>query len=84
MRGKIAEDLVASPVAEGGHSSLDVGRPCFVVRLGNPWHKTILIERRTKSKTRSLDDTLSIFDNSFHSLFVVVVGLVLGSHTLGA
>jgi hypothetical protein len=45
------------------------------VRLGNPGHRTILIERRAKSKSRSLDDTLSIFDNSFHSLFVVVVGL---------
>jgi hypothetical protein len=77
VRGKIAEDFVACPVAERGHSSLDVGRPCFVVWLGNPGHRTILIEGRAKSKSRSLDDTLSIFDNSFHSLFVVVVGRFL-------
>lgn len=49
------------------------------MRLGNPGHGTILIERPQKSKTRSVDDILIIFDNSLHSLVVVVVGLIVAA-----
>lgn len=49
--------LVSGPVAECGHSCLDIGRPSVVVRLRNPWHGSILTEHHEKSKKRTLDDT---------------------------
>lgn len=71
---QIAQDLIAGPVAKGRDGSFDVGRPRGVVRLRNPGHATILTERQAKSKTRNLDDTLTILDNSLHILRVVVFG----------
>lgn len=81
VRRKVSEDLVAGPVAKGRDSGLDVGGPFVVVRLGNPGHVTILIERAQKSKTRSLDDTLFIFDNSLHSLLAFAVRADCRGHT---
>lgn len=74
VRGKVAQDLVARPVAKSRDSSLDVGGPGVILRLSNPWHGSILTEHVPKSKTRSLDDTLIIVDNSLHSftLFLAV------------
>jgi hypothetical protein len=81
VRRKIAENLVSRPVAKGRNGGFDVGGPRFVVGPGNPRHATILTERFQKSKTRSLDDTLSIFDNSLCSLCVVVVDARGHSHS---
>lgn len=44
------------------------------MRLRNLWHGTILIYSSKKSKTRPLDDTLIILENSLHSLITFVVG----------
>ena len=49
------------------------------MRLGNPWHGTILIYSSKKSKTRHLDDTLIILENSLHSLIAFVVGRSLAA-----
>ena len=81
MRGKVAEDLIPGPVAKRRNGCLDVGGPGDVVRLRNPWHATILTERPQIRKTRSLDATLIIFDNSLYSLLVVVVGPCCGCHS---
>lgn len=67
---KIPKDLVPRPIAKSRHGSLNVGRPCVVVRLSDPWHGTIVAELTQKSKNSTLDDTLIIFDNIFHSLFM--------------
>lgn len=67
--GKEPEDLVARSVAESRDGSLDVGRPGCVVRLRNSRHSAILPEEIRKSKNSTLDDTLSIFDNKFHSFY---------------
>ena len=66
---KVSEDLVPRPVAERRNGSLDVRRPCVVLGLRNPWHESIVAEHDEKSKKRTLDDTLIIFDNIFHRLF---------------
>lgn len=67
VRCQVTEDFVSRSVAKSRDGSLDVGGPCVVVRLGDPWHGTILADHGTKRKTGSLDDTLSIFDNSSYS-----------------
>jgi hypothetical protein len=64
-----SKDFVSRPVAEGCYGSLDVGRPGGVVRLRNSRHKVILPEGSAKSKNRTLDDTLIIFDNNSYSFF---------------
>jgi hypothetical protein len=64
-----SKNFVSRPVAEGCDGSLDVGRPGGVVRLRNSRHKVILPEGSAKSKNRTLDDTLIIFDNNSCSFF---------------
>ena len=81
VRGKVAEDLIPRSVAKCRDSGLDVVRPGIVVRLRDPGHGTILTEGSPKSKTRSLDDTLIIFENSLYSFPVVVVGLGFRCHS---
>ena len=65
---QVPEDFVTRPIAERLHRCLDIGRPRVIVRFSKPWHGTILVDREAKSKNGTLDDTLSIFDNSFYSL----------------